>query len=459
MAKNIDKPLDDILTNDEVKNQIIDKDGNIEIPGTPIILPGRGVSPKENEYVDTSNAEGVSTDKNRIEHLKVKNSKDVIENQLLGSFDAQGIYSLNKNIATELHEMLKVLTSQSKPEEKFLIIENEQIPYISNIIYSESVSDFSGFGKFKFAIQTYFDSKTATSELFLLEDISKAQGFSKSVNIYSVATYKANYSKEYKREMLKYFNVVSKESALKISEEEKLLFGWAYRRKLYFKNIQTLGNTKYLLAEANYLSVKLDMLSTMGAFGTTVISSFNSLKEKASKIIRKELNSRDLNDLLDIIIDQLSEKYPEMTKQYFSLIIGGTKEFQLQLSLITESNAEKAKKLINKFSDSSSSEWKYAKSRNLKNDVKATPPPVSDIKPKEKKKENINKSSLTTKSIPENKVPLEKTSPDNVDFGSALEKRKEKLALNNIALNKDNGNSSFKIRNVRKIGTNNESGS
>lgn len=435
MAKEIDKPLDDIIANEVASEQLVDEDGSIDIPGTPILLPGRGITPNEDEYIDMASPTGVAVDKDRIDYLKVKNSKDVIENQLLGAFDTQGIYSLNKNITKELMEIIKVSTTQTKPENKFIVVDDEQIPYISNIIYCDSMSDFSGFGKFKFAIQTYFDSKSATSELFLLEDIKKAQGFSSSVNIYSVGKFKANYSKDYKREMLQFFNVVSKETALKLSEEEKLLFGWAYRRKLYFKNIQMFGETKYLLAEANYLAAKLEMLSTMGAYGTTIISSFNSLKEKAAKIIGKELNARDLNDLLDLVKDQFSEKYPELTKQFDSQLAGATREFREQITLITETNSEKAKAIVRKVGSSSSTEWKYAKSRKINNKFSIPSVPIGT--PKRPKKVEVEKVVSLTPTKNDKKEKSTELKPDDLlkKFMSKRHRAPNKLLNENQQIN------------------------
>lgn len=262
---------------------------------------------------------------------------------------------------------------------------------LPGVIYVETVSEFGGVGKFNFAIQTYYQGLQTSSELFLLEDVKKADGFVQNVNVYSVGKYTEAFGSNYKRNMFRYFNIVSKELAMKMSDEEKLFFGWAYRRKMYLKMLSSLGSSKYALAEANYLNAKIEALSSLGAYGATVLSMFNDLQERAKAILGKELTARDLNDLLDIILDDMASKYPEMTKIYHSTIHGATLAYGSELKNITQSNIEAAEE---KTKNISKKEENYIV---LNGKTRKITPPKNNNKKKEKKddkkKENKKKPS------------------------------------------------------------------
>lgn len=346
-------------------NKIIDSNGNVSVPGIPIILPGRGVNPKEGEYLDSSKDSGITKDVNKIEELKIKNQRDVIENALLGKFDGNGVYSVAEDISKELIDMVKVLSEKENQTNEYMDTEEGKVQMLPGVIYIETISEFGGVGKFNFAIQTYYTGLQTSSELFLLEDVKKADGFIQNINIYSVGKYTEAFGSNYKRNMFRYFNIVSKELANKMNDEEKLLFGWAYRRKMYLKMLAAFGNGKYQIAEADYLNAKIEALSSLGAYGATVISMFNDLQERAKSILGKELSARDLNDLLDIIIDDMASKYPQMTKMYHSAIHGATLTYSNEIKVITESNATKAKEATKNLSKHDSMAWSYAKANKI----------------------------------------------------------------------------------------------
>lgn len=394
------------------KNKIIKSNGSVDIPGTPIILPGRGVSPKSDEYLDSSRDSGVTKDVNKIEELKIKNQRDVIENALLGKFDGNGVYSVSEDIAKELIDMVKVLTDEKISTDEYIETESGNVQMLPGVIYVETISEFGGVGKFNFAIQTYYTGLKTSSELFLLEDVKKADGFVQNINIYSVGKYTESFGVNYKKNMFRYFNIVSKELANKMNDEEKLLFGWAYRRKMYLKVLASLGGSKYQLAEADYLNAKIEALSSLGAYGATVISMFNELQEKAKAILGKDLTARDLNDLLDIIIDDLASKYPQMTKMYHSAIHGATQDYSNQIKIITEANAPIAKDKTKEKSNHISFDFKYGKANKI-GKLKA-PKAKKDEKKDDKKKKDTKKiAPATIKPTPSKpEVKKETTAPE-----------------------------------------------
>ena len=445
MADNkMDKSLEEALAEANSKGKIIKDDGSVKVPGTPLILPGRGVMPKGDEYLDSSMDSGVTKDTNKIESLKIKNQRDTIENALLGKFDGQGVYSVSDEISKELIEMVKIISvadKSDKEDEEFLETEDGKVKMLPGVIYVETVSEFGGVGRFNFAIQTYYKGNQTSSELFLLEDVKKADGFVQNINIYSVGKYTEAFGANYKRNMFRYFNIVSKELANKMSDEEKLLFGWAYRRKMYLKMLSQMGSSKYALAEANYLNAKIEALSGLGAYGATVLSMFNDLQERAKAILGKELSARDLNDLLDIILDDMASKYPEMTKIYHSTIHGATLAYASEIKMITEANVpaaeEKAKSLSNK-NEGWKLNGKASKNMTLK------PPKKKKEKKEDKKKEN-KKNNTTATSKPQVKATVQEVKPEvikketaNKINGSLIDvAKRDNLASKNLSNDDD----------------------
>ena len=404
---NMDKQLNEALINVNAKNKLIKEDGTIDVPGTPLILPGRGIRPKADEYLDSSLDSGVTKDTNKIEQLKIKNQRDIIENALLGRFDDHGIYSVADEISKELIEMVKVITTMDNlddDEKNFLDTEHGKVKMLPSVIYVETLSEFGGVGKFNFAIQTYYEGLQSSSELFLLEDIKKADGFSQNINIYSVGKYTEAFGPDYKKNMFRYFNIVSKELASKMSDEEKVLFGWAYRRKIYLKTLSAFGNSKYQLAEASYLNAKIEALSNLGAYGATVISMFNDLQERAKLILGKDLTARDLNDLLDIILDDMTSKYPEMTKIYHSAIHGATLEYAQEIKTITEANVPAAQAKTKELSRKDDLSWTL-KGKANKN-IYLKPAKKKKENKKEEKKEKAKSASKPSASISKSKTNI-----------------------------------------------------
>lgn len=344
---NQDIQLEKALKNKTSSRRLIKNNGTVIVPGTPFLVSSRGASPKTGEYLYPSSEDGIVTDPNQINILKERQSVDVLQNEMLGQFNDSGIYSVNKEISTELIYMVKVVTKEVPvTTEAFYMVNDEKVTNISPLIFCESASTFSGMGNFRFAIQNYTDGKSALSELFLLEEITKVGGFVGKTNVYTVGKYKGSFSKEYKREMFEYFNVVNENTALKMSEEQKLLFGWAYRRKLYLKTLKQLANTRLLLVEANYFSEKLEILAELGPFGTQIISTFKDLQRKAEQITNTKLNAKDLNDLLDMVIDEVGEKAPNVAKSYYETIQYASTAYGKEIRKIEEENAPKAKKAV-----------------------------------------------------------------------------------------------------------------
>lgn len=427
--KNLDEELKKSLISIGAKRKLIKDDGSIDVPGTPLIIPGRGTTPKDDEYVDSSTDLGITKDINKIEELKIKHQRDTIENALLGKFDDKGIYSVSEEISKELIEMVKTISlvpQENNAENNYLETADGKVKMLPGVIFVETVSQFGGVGKFKFAIQTYYNGAETSSELFLLEDVKKAEGLAQDVNIYSVGKYTETFGTEYKMHMFAYFNIVSKELANKMNDEEQVLFGWAYRRKMYLKTLAQLGSGKYQLAEADYLNAKIEALASLGAYGASVLSMFNDLQERAKLILGKELTARDLNDLLDIIIDDMASKYPEMTKIYHSTIHGATVEYIKAIKAETEANKqaaqEKAKAKVksdyNGFKDAKP--YKIASSKPVKFDAGGS-----------KKKEN--KSGGKGGGASKGKTPAKVAVPKPKKDEKKEENTKPRKDLGNIA--------------------------
>ena len=342
-SNSSDKVLDNLVENKEAEMRLRNSENEFAVPGTPIILPGRGVIPNEGEYLNDESDNGVTSDKAEIELLKAKNKMDVINDGLLGKFDYKGVYRVTPDIGKELVNMVKVITRELDPNlnPKF-VIDGKEILNIAGVIYCESLSSFGGMGNFKFAVQTHISYPKAESELFLLEKIIKTSGMIEKTNIYSVATFRDRYDATYKERMYEFFNIINQAVSITKAEEERLLFGWAYRRKLFLQTIKQLGENEFMMAEADLLNAKLEALANMGAFGVQVLQSFQALQEKAKTTLKGGLTAHDNNDLLDMAIEAHKAKHPNMVLSYYKAINTATKTYAKKISQIEESHIAEA---------------------------------------------------------------------------------------------------------------------
>ncbi len=338
-SNSSDKVLENLVENKEAEMLLRNSENEFAVPGTPVILPGRGIIPNEGEYLNDETDSGVTSDKAEIELLKAKNKMDVIYDGLLGKFDYKGVYRVTPDIGKELLNMVKVITRELDPDlnPKF-VIDGKEVPNVSGVIYCESLSSFGGIGNFKFAVQTHISYPKAESELFLLEKIVKNSGMVEKTNIYSVATYRDRYDITYQAKMYEFFNIINKAVSISKAEEERLLFGWAYRRKLFLQTIKELGHNEFMMAEADLLNAKLETLANMGAFGVQVLQSFQALQEKAKSIIKKGLNAKDNNDLLDMAIESHKGKHLNNVLIYYKNINPATKIYAKKISQIEDSH-------------------------------------------------------------------------------------------------------------------------
>ncbi len=93
-----------------------------------------------------------------------------------------------------------------------------------------------------------------------------------------------------------------------------------------------------MMAEADLLNSKLETLANMGAFGVQVLQSFQALQEKAKSIIKKGLNAKDNNDLLDMAIESHKGKHLNNVLIYYKNINPATKIYAKKISQIEDSH-------------------------------------------------------------------------------------------------------------------------
>lgn len=263
---------------------------------------------------------------------------DVLENNLLGTYDADGEYVLAPQIVKELLSLEKVKKRT-----------------FANSVFC--VGNLLGYGELIFEL--VFDEKThngksASATLYLLEDVHKINGYLQNTIKSRIEHFNENVE-NFIEETYKFFNIKAEEDEedddaevleRKLKDDLESEDSYIIAKKQYSLMLLKLTEEKLLDAYGKYFTARISMLTKIdNEFSRAVLDSFNGQYALIQNIFLKEKNYEMLNELLDKSIEELSgvnAQFIIQEQQFENMMKPALETFQNSVDKIKERYQGKA---------------------------------------------------------------------------------------------------------------------
>lgn len=299
---------------------------------------------------------------------------DVIQNNLLGSYDSEGKYTIAPQIVEELIKMNKLKKT-----------------VFGNSIFC--VGNLLGYGEIVFEL--LFDSKTrgnsfAQATIYVLEEVDKINGYLQNTIKTKLETF-SHAVDGFIEETYKHFNIVSEEDDEDDDEgkERKLLDdlnnedSFIIAKKQYSLLLEKLLSDKYLDAYGKYFTSRMSALTRLGNdFCVAVLDSFNRQYQLIDNVFLYEKNYKMLNELLDKAIEETSATKPEFVKQereFEEKTAGALESFTDNVEKLSERYESKALNMLEKDDRKKVEEMLDEHSHEVQEDVRESKPNVQQM--------------------------------------------------------------------------------
>lgn len=263
---------------------------------------------------------------------------DVLENNLLGTYDADGEYVLAPQIVKELLSLEKVKKRT-----------------FANSVFC--VGNLLGYGELIFEL--VFDEKThngksASATLYLLEDVHKINGYLQNTIKSRIEHFNENVD-NFIEATYKFFNIKAEEDdedddaevlERKLKDDLDLEDSYIIAKKQYSLMLLKLTEEKLLDAYGKYFTARISALTKLdNEFSRAVLDSFNGQYALIQNIFLKEKNYEMLNELLDKSIEELSgvnAQFIIQEQQFENMVKPALETFQNSVDKIKERYQDKA---------------------------------------------------------------------------------------------------------------------
>lgn len=232
---------------------------------------------------------------------------DVVQNRLLGDYNAVGIYSINKKISAELAELKKV-KKESYNNEFFCTAQT----------HSGRVVDF------EISFKKNSETKILVAELYVLEGVPKQGGRMMNILKTPIGKYTSEVTPNFVDIALKKFNVVDPEDD-EGQDRKEIDDQYITKRNMLLTSIDKLTAENYNIIYEDYFTQRVNLLkATNNAYTKKILAIFNDEFNKISdyflldKKTKKVTNYKAMNELLDKAFDDLYglDEYAESEKDF-----------------------------------------------------------------------------------------------------------------------------------------------
>lgn len=242
----------------------------------------------------------------------VTEKADVIQNKLLGDYNAKGKYVINKKIVNELVELPKV-----------------KLESYNNSIFLNAKTQSGKVIDFQIDFKKNSNSNLATGVLSTLEPVEKQGGRLTNIIKTPIAKFTNELVPDFVDRTLKTFNVVlnADGEAKERKEDED---AYLLKRNMLLKALDKLTVENYNVIYEDYFTQRINLLKkTNNAYSKKVLAIFNDEFSKVSEYFlidkksKKVTNYKAMNELLDKAFEDLSglDNYAEQEKQYREKIL------------------------------------------------------------------------------------------------------------------------------------------
>ena len=237
---------------------------------------------------------------------------DVIVNKLLGDYNANGVYSINKKVAAELLEVKKTKKDS-----------------YNNEIFCTAKTTSGKIVDFDISFKKNSASQMAVAELYVLEGVPKQGGRMMNVLKTPIAKFTQELSPNFVDMALAKFNVVINASD-EGQEMKEVDDTYIVKRNTLLGYLDKMTNDSYNIVYEDFFTQRINLLKSMNnAYSKKVLAIFNEEFNKMSEYFlidkknRKVTNYKAMNELLDKAFEDLAdlEEYKEQEKMFKERIL------------------------------------------------------------------------------------------------------------------------------------------
>ncbi len=237
---------------------------------------------------------------------------DVVANKLLGDYNANGIYVINKKVAAELLDLKK-----AKKES------------YNNEIFCTSKTTSGKIVDFDISFKKNSASQMAVAELYVLEGVPKQGGRLMNVIKTPIAKFTQELSPNFVDLALAKFNVVINASD-EGQEVKDVNDTYIVKRNILLGYLDNMTADSYNIVYEDFFTQRINLLKSMNnAYSKKVLAIFNEEFNKMSEFFlidkknRKVTNYKAMNELLDKAFEDLEDldEYKEQEKMFKERIL------------------------------------------------------------------------------------------------------------------------------------------
>lgn len=232
---------------------------------------------------------------------------DVIQNKLLGDYNANGIYVINKKIANELLELKKT------KKESF-----------NNEIFCTAKTNSGKIIDFEIQFKKNSASKLAVAELSVLEGVPKQGGRLMNILKTPIGKFTSEITPDFVDRALSKFGVVINASDSG-KDRKEIDDEYIVKRNMLLGYLDKMSAESYNIIYEDYFTQRVNLLKiTNNAYTKKILAIFNEEFNKISdyflldKKSKKVVNYKAMNELLDKAFEDLSglDQYAESEKNF-----------------------------------------------------------------------------------------------------------------------------------------------
>lgn len=232
---------------------------------------------------------------------------DIVQNKLLGDYNANGIYVINKKISAELLDLKKI------KKESY-----------NNEIFCTSVTTSGRIVDFEIEFKKNSASKLAVAELSVLEGVPKQGGRMMNIIKTPIGKFTGEITPDFVDKALAKFKVVV--NATDEGQDRKDVDDeYIVKRNMLLNYLDQMTQESYNIIYEDYFTQRINLLKQVNnSYSKKVLAIFNDEFNKISdyflldKKTKKVTNYKAMNELLDKAFEDLSglSEYEEQEKMF-----------------------------------------------------------------------------------------------------------------------------------------------
>lgn len=274
--------------------------------------------------------------RNKIDILE--NNMLVYTNNLLGYFNANNVYIINSEVIEDLIN-----------QEKTILSKDGNVLKCNSYLY--------GFGNINYEITYNTDSVNAVCELYVVENVSKINGYLKCPLKTKIAVYQNKNDEEFIKKVIYTFNLVEDATCLEQPNLEDSFKSYIYIRKNYNEKLYLKEQDSYNKMFKGLFETQLKYFSKgKSAFCKDVYKLFLEMQSalKNNLKLNKKTDYFSLFELMNVCIkDCVSQnpKYKNDYKEYHNNIMIAVQFANKQVQEINKNFKQNQTKLMQKDTD------------------------------------------------------------------------------------------------------------